>query len=90
MENKNQYGTNRKVAFNEKGHIVVPNLSAYWIPEITLSHKIHGTTYIVSGSFSGIEPITHQLERIVAQNIHNESSISAEKAEDTHDSTAGK
>ena len=43
----------RNVKINESGHIVVKNLSAWWIPEIKVEREIHGTIYTVTGSFEG-------------------------------------
>ena len=45
----------RNVKINESGHIVVKNLSAWWIPEIKVEREIHGTIYTVTGSFEGNE-----------------------------------
>ena len=41
----------RNMKTDEAGHIVVKNLSAYWIPEIKVEREIHGTVYTVTGSF---------------------------------------
>ena len=41
----------RNVKTNETGHIVVKNLSAYWIPEIKVEREIRGTVYTVTGSY---------------------------------------
>ena len=45
----------RNVRINEDGHIVVKNLSAYWIPKIKVERAIHGTVYTVTGSYEGTE-----------------------------------
>jgi hypothetical protein len=38
---------------DECGQIRAKNLSAYWIPELTVQEKIGGTIYTVSGSYEG-------------------------------------
>ena len=52
------------------------NLSAYWIPQLTITEEISGTLYTVTGSFEGTESLTHKLERITAKKF-------TEKVEDT-------
>jgi hypothetical protein len=52
---------------NEHDQITVPNLSAFWLPELTVREVIHGTTYIVTGSYEGHEPFTRKLERIMTK-----------------------
>jgi ubiquitin-protein ligase len=54
---------------DEDGHIHVQNLSAYWIPELTVTEVIHGTTYVVTGSYEGTESFLRRLERITSRNI---------------------
>lgn len=54
---------------DENGQIHVRNLSAYWIPELTLTEKIGGTIYTVTGSYEGTEHFVHKLERVAAKNI---------------------
>lgn len=39
--------------FDEAGRIHVRNLSAYWIPELTVTEEIGGTVYTVTGSYEG-------------------------------------
>ena len=53
---------------DEAGNIVVPNLSAWWLPEFTLKKKIGGTIYTVTGTYEGIETLDKKLERIMAFN----------------------
>ena len=62
--------------FDENGRIHVKNLSAYWIPQLTITEEISGTVYTVSGSFEGTESLTRKLERITAKKF-------TEKVEDT-------
>lgn len=58
------------------GHIHVKNLSAYWIPQLTITEEISGTVYTVTGSFEGTESLIRKLERITAKKF-------TEKVEDT-------
>jgi hypothetical protein len=57
---------------DECGQIRAKNLSAYWIPELTVQEKIGGTLYTVSGSYEGTESFVRKLERIAAKNISQE------------------
>ena len=51
----------------EDGHIHVKNISAYWIPKLTLTEEIGGTVYTVTGSYEGEESFLRKLERITAK-----------------------
>ncbi len=53
--------------FNEAGHLCVKNISAFWIPELTVTEVIHGTTYTVTGSYEGEDSFLKKLERITAK-----------------------
>ena len=53
--------------FNEDGHLCVKNLSAFWIPELTVTEVIHGTVYTVTGSYEGTESFVRKLERITSK-----------------------
>ena len=55
--------------FDEMGRIHVRNLSAYWIPELTVTEEIGGTVYTVTGSYEGTENFLRRLERITAKNF---------------------
>ena len=61
----------RNVRINETGHIVVKNLSAYWIPEIKVEREIHGTIYTVTGSYEGRELPDRKLTRILLKNVED-------------------
>ncbi len=61
----------RNVKINESGHIVVKNLSAWWIPEIKVEREIHGTTYNVTGSYEGTELPNRKLTRILQKNVED-------------------
>ena len=56
------------------GHLCVKNLSAYWIPELTITGVIGGTVYTVDGTYEGTETFVRNLERITGR-------MSAEKKE---------
>lgn len=49
--------------------IHVKNLSAYWIPELTVTEEIAGTVYTVTGSYEGTETFVRKLERITAKKL---------------------
>lgn len=66
----------RRFFWGEDGHIHVKNLSAFWIPELTVTEVIHGTTYVVTGSYEGTENFVRKLERITSRKF-------AEKLEDS-------
>ena len=68
--------TERRFFWGEDGHIHVKNLSAFWIPELTDTEVIHGTTYVVTGSYEGTENFVRKLERITSRKF-------AEKMEDS-------
>lgn len=57
----------RRFFWGEDGHIYVKNLSAFWIPELTVTEVIHGTTYVVTGSYEGMENFVRKLERITSE-----------------------
>lgn len=54
----------RNCYFNEDGHLCAKNLSAFWVPELTVTEVIHGTVYTVTGSYEGTESFVRKLERI--------------------------
>ena len=62
----------RNIRFDEDGHIVVKNLSAWWIPEIKVEREIHGTVYTVTGSFEGNEFLEKKLTRILLKNVEDD------------------
>ena len=61
----------RETRINEAGHVVVKNLSAWWIPEIKVEREIHGTVYTVTGSFEGNEFLEKKLTRILLKNVED-------------------
>ena len=74
-----------KYTLEENGNISTPNLSAYWIPEITLHETIHGTAYTVTGSYEGITLFTRKLERIMARKLVEEIAVNTEEQEEADD-----
>ena len=60
---------NRKVRIDDNGNLVTTNLSAYWIPELTVAEEIHGTVYTVTGSYEGSGSFLRKLERYTARNV---------------------
>ena len=71
---------NRHYTLNEYDQITVRNLSAFLLPEMTVREVIHGTTYIVTGSYEGQEPFPRKLERILAGRFTSETDKCAENA----------
>ena len=53
------------------GHIVVKNLSAWWIPEMKIMEEIDGTIYTVTGSYEGTEMLDQKLSRIMLHNLED-------------------
>lgn len=47
----------REFTFDEKGNIVVKNLSAFWLPDVKIVDEIGGTEYTVTGSYEGTETL---------------------------------
>ena len=85
------------------GRITVPNLSAYWLPDLTIKEVIKGSAYTVSGEYVGTECIVSKLKRIMAHDAaelikeadcaadgHTDgfSEESQESEEDLHDKSA--
>ena len=62
----------RNIRFDENGSIVVKNISAYWIPELTVTEEISGTIYTVTGSYEGEDSFIRKLERIASRKFTNQ------------------
>lgn len=62
----------RNIRFDENGNIVVKNISAYWIPELTITEEISGTIYTVTGSYEGEDSFIRKLERIASRKFTNQ------------------
>lgn len=71
-----------KYTVENDDRISVPNLSAYWIPEQTIQRVIHGTTYVVTGTYEGSELFTRKLERIMARSFTTEPQENMEESEE--------
>ena len=71
-----------KYTIENDDRISVPNLSAYWIPEQTIQRVIHGTTYVVTGTYEGSELFTRKLERIMAKSFTTEPQENMEESEE--------
>ena len=63
---------NKNFWFGEGGHIHVKNISAYWIPELTVTEEISGTIYTVTGSYEGEDSFIRKLERIASRKFTNQ------------------
>ena len=63
---------NKKATFTKDGHIRVKNLSAFWLPELTLQKEIGGTIYSVIGTYDGMGMLDKKMERIVAEKFAEE------------------
>ena len=61
----------RGTRIDDHGHIVVKNLSAYWIPEIRIVREISGTVYTVTGSYEGSELSVPKITRIILKNMED-------------------
>ena len=53
------------------GTISVSNPSAWFIPEFTLSQKIGGTVYRVSGTYEGTELLSGKMKRILTREMED-------------------
>ena len=59
------------IRFDEEGHIIVRNPSAYWLPEIKIDEEIDGTVYTVTGSYEGTDSLDRKLARIMLHNLED-------------------
>lgn len=53
------------------GRIRAKNPSAFWLPDLTISRKIGGTLYTVTGSCEGTERLDRKLLRVMSQNFES-------------------
>ena len=72
-----------KYTLEENGSISVQNLSAYWLPEMTIKELIKGSTYTISGEYVGTECIVPKLKRIMAHDADEFLKGADESADDT-------
>ena len=68
VESRPDDAPKRDIKFDENGNIVVRNLSAFWLPELTIVDEIGGAEYTVTGSYEGTETLDKKLKRIMEQN----------------------
>ena len=61
-----------KQVTHDNGSIRARNLSAYWLPQITLKREIGGTVYRVFGSYEGEGLLDRRTRRILAQQMERE------------------
>ena len=71
----------REFTFDEKGNIVVKNLSAFWLPDVKIVDRVGGTEYTVTGSYEGTETLDKKLHRIMEQNAAEDESGITEDGE---------
>ncbi len=55
------------------GQIRVKNLSAYWLPALTVCRDIGGTVYSVTGTYEGTETLDKKLGRILERAAESEA-----------------
>ncbi len=92
-----------KFTLESDGRISVPNLSAYWLPDLTIKEVIKGSAYTISGEYVGTECIVPKLKRIMAHDAaelmkeanhtaddpdDEENEKAQESEEDLHDKSA--
>ena len=53
--------------------IHVKNLSARWLPKLTLHRKIGGTIYSVTGTYEGTETLDRKPRRIMEHHLEGEA-----------------
>ena len=69
-------------SFDEKGNIVVKNLSAFWLPDVKIVDVQGGTEYTVTGSYEGTETLDKKLRRIMEQNAADDKNGITEDADE--------
>lgn len=57
------------VKMDAEGKIHTDNISAYWIPQITLQREIGGTDYTVTGYYEGKTDFLRKLERMTVDRM---------------------
>ena len=67
--NKTRVNKPGSLVRREDGHIIVKNIMAYFLDDIIIEEEIHGTIYIVDGSYEGSETLPSKLKRIM---LHEE------------------
>lgn len=82
VESRPDDAPKRDIKFDENGNIVVRNLSAFWLPELTIVDEIGGAEYTVTGSYEGTETLDKKLGRIMEQNAADDKSSITEDADE--------
>ena len=82
VESRPDDAPKRDIKFDENGNIVVRNLSAFWLPELTIVDEIGGAEYTVTGSYEGTETLDKKLKRIMEQNAADDKSSITEDADE--------
>ena len=72
----------REFSFDDKGNIVVKNLSAFWLPDVKIVEEYGGTEYAITGSYEGMETLDKKLRRIMEQNAANAENGITEDADE--------
>ena len=57
----------------EDDHIKVRNVFCYWLEDVVVETKIHGTRYIVDAIYEGMETLPKKLQRILANEEKSDS-----------------
>ena len=81
VESRSDNAPKRNFSFDENGNIVVRNLSAFWLPELTIMDEISSAEYTVTGSYEGTETLDKKLKRIMEQNAADDESDITEDGE---------
>ena len=63
----------REFTFDEKGNIVVKNLSAFWLPDVKIVDEIGGTEYTVTGSYTTLTELTPYALRELVKAVYVEA-----------------
>ncbi|SCY61838.1 hypothetical protein [Butyrivibrio sp. INlla14] len=74
--------TKRNIRFDEEGSLHVKNISAWWIPHLSITREIGGTVYSVTGSYDGEEDFLRKLERISFKK-HDETEVNLNDTDDS-------
>ena len=74
--------TKRNICFDEDRNLHVKNISAWWIPHLSIKREIGGTVYSVTGSYEGEEDFLRKLERISFKK-HAETEVNLNDTDDS-------
>lgn len=79
---ENHKDTKHDIHFDEDGSLHVKNISAWWIPHLSITREIGGTVYSVTGSYEGEEDFLRKLERISFKK-HEETEVNLNDTDDS-------